>query len=177
MARVNALARVVARRRFRFIAAVVTLTAASAALAVAGARGDGSFRAIHGSGDLTGVILVCSTDTVTLSGSYRFTETGFVKQLSDGTFFSRGSLAFDLSGMRGTGASGVAYRVVGATNEGFAFTFGPSAPGTDVEHTTVMWHLVPIGGGTPLSFAEIFAFVVTPSGSTTLVDHGSGSCI
>jgi hypothetical protein len=147
----------------------------SSVLAVSGARGDAGSGAVHGSGDLTGVVLACSSDTVTLSGAYRFTEIGFVNRLADGTWFSHGSLNFDFRGLTGTGASGVTYQVLGGTHEGFAFTFG-SSPGMDVEHTTETWHLVPSGGGKPLSFKENFVFVVTPTGSTTLVDHGPGDC-
>lgn len=146
-------------------------------LAVSGARGDTAFAAVHGSGDLTGTVLICPTDTVTLSGAYRFTETGFVNQLGDGSWFSHGNLSFNLAGLGGTGASGVSYRVVGATNNGFAFFFGAASPGTDVEHTRVTWHLVPSDGGSPLSFTENLVFVVTPSGSTTVVDHGPSDCL
>jgi hypothetical protein len=165
------------RRRVRFLAAFGALIVVSAVLAVSGARGAAGSTTVQGSNDLTGTVLVCSTDTVTLSGTDRFTENGFVKQLGDGTFLSHGSLSFDLSGVEGSGASGGSYQVVGATHDGFAFTFGSLSPGIDVEHTTETWQLVPIGGGRPLSFRENFVFVVTPSGSTILVDHGPSDCI
>jgi hypothetical protein len=159
-----------------FAAAVGVATAASAVLAVSGARGDAGSGAVQGSGDLTGVVLDCSTDTVTLSGSYRFTENGFVNQLGEDLWFSRGTLVFNLAGLRATGTSGLSYRIVGASTMNFAFFFGAAAPGTDVEHSNVSWHLVPIAGGKPLSFRENFVFVVTPSGSTTVVDHGPSDC-
>ena len=168
--------RFVVCRKGRFVVAVGAVTVVSAVLAVSGARGDLGPGAVHGSVDLTGAVLDCSADTVTLSGTYRYTEAGFVNQVRDGTWFSHGSLSFNLAGVIGTGASGVSYRVVGATQIGYSFFFGSDSPGTDVEHSTQEWHLVPSGGGTPLSFKENFGFVVTPSGSTTLVDHGSSDC-
>ena len=158
------------------MAVLGAIAAASAILAVSGAWADSGSGAVHGSVDLTGAVLECSTDTVTLSGTYAFTENGFVNQLGDGTWFSHGSLSFDLAGVAGVGASGLSYRVVGATHIGYAFSFGSVSPGVDVEHSTESWRLVPSNGGTPLSFHEHFVFVTTPSGSTTLVDHGPGDC-
>ncbi|MGZ4408092.1 MAG: hypothetical protein ACXVY6_04760 [Gaiellaceae bacterium] len=111
-----------------------------------------------------------------MSGTYRYTETGSVNQLGNGTWFSHGSLSFDLEDVAGTGTGGVSYRVVGATHVGYSFFFGSASPGTDVEHSVETWHLVPLDGGQPLSFQENFVFVVTPNGRTALVDHGSGNC-
>lgn len=156
--------------------AVGAVTLIFTALAASGARGASSPLVVHGSGNLTGSVLECSTDTVTLSGAYRFTETGFLNQLPNGTWFSHGSLSFALEGVTGVGASGTSYRVVGATHLGYGFVFGPASSGRDVEDSTETWTLVPNGGGRPLSFREHFVFVVTPSGSTTLVDHGSSDC-
>jgi hypothetical protein len=164
------------RRSVRLAATLGVLALTSTALAVSGARGGVGSGVVHGSGDLAGSVLDCSTDTITLAGVYRYSETGFVNQLPDGTWFSHGSLSFVLKDVVGTGASGMSYRVVGATHVGYAFSFGSASPGMDVEHSTETWHLVPSGGGVPLSFRENFVFVVTPSGSTTLVDHGPSDC-
>lgn len=164
------------RRRTRFAAAVGSIALVSIALAVSGANGAAGPVVVHGSDDLTGSVLDCSTDTVTLTGVYRYTESGFVNQLPDGSWFSHGSLSFTLKGVTGSGTSGTSYRVVGATHLGYGFIFGSASPGTDVEDSTETWTLVPDGGGTPLSFRENLVFVVTPSGSTTLVDHGPSDC-
>jgi hypothetical protein len=131
---------------------------------------------VQGAGDLTGTVVVCSTDTVTLSGSYHYSEIGSVHQLANGTWFSHGSLSFNLSGVVGTGVRGTSYRVVGATHLGYSFFFGSASPGIDVGQSVETWHLVPSDGGAPLSFREHFGFVVTPSGSTTLLDHGPSDC-
>jgi hypothetical protein len=164
------------RRRARLAAAAGSIAVASTVLAVSVAHGAPDPSVVKGSGDLTGSILDCSTDTVTLTGTYRYTETGFVNQLPDGRWFSHGTLSFNLKGVVGTGASGTSYRVMGATHLGYSFFFGSASPGIDVEHSTETWNLAPSGGGRPLTFRENFGFVVTPSGSTTLVDHGSGDC-
>jgi hypothetical protein len=169
----------VARRRVVKVALLlVAAMAVSAALAVAGARAAGESGAseTRGAADLTGVVLYCSTDTVTLSGAYHYTENGLVNQLGNNTFFSRGKLSFDLAGVSGTGASGTSYRVTGATSLSYAFFFGGSYGGGDVEHSTETWHLVPSNGGAPLSFHETFVLVSAPNGSTILVDGGSGDC-
>lgn len=168
-----------AQRRALKLGLLLTAVAAlAAALAVAGARAAGGSGAseTRGSGDLTGVVLNCSTDTVTLSGAYHYTETALVSQLGNNTFFSRGTFAFHLAGVTGTGTSGSSYRLTGATILNYAFFFGGSYGGGDVEHTTQTWHLVPSNGGAPLSFHETFVLVSAPDGSTTLVDHGSGDC-
>jgi hypothetical protein len=169
----------VARRRVVKLALLLVAAAAvSAALAVAGARaaGDSGASETRGAGDLTGVVLDCSTDTVTLSGAYHYTENGLVKRLGNNTFFSRGELSFNLTGVSGTGTSGTSYRITGATSLGYAFFFGGSYGGGDVEHSTETWHLVPSNGGAPLSFHDTFVLVSAPNGSTSLVDHGSGDC-
>jgi hypothetical protein len=145
-------------------------------LAASAARGDPGPTTVRGSSDLSGTVLQCSTDTVTLSGAAHFTENAFVTQFADGTFFSHGSLSFDLAGVEGTGAGGASYQVAGVTHDGFAFTFGSASPGLDVEHTTETWHLLPSAGGKPLSFKENFVFVVTPSGMLNLVEHGPSDC-
>ena len=155
---------------------LLTVSAAvSAALAVAGARAADS-SVVRGSGDLSGVVLGCSTDTVTLSGSYQYTENSSVHQTGNGTWSSRGTFSFELAGVSGTGTSGVSYRVVGATSIGFGFFFGGAYGGGDVEHSTETWRLVPSDGGTPLSFQETFVLVAAPNGRTTVVDQGSGDC-
>lgn len=173
----NIVRHLLGRRRARFAAAVGSIALASTALAVSGAWGDAGSGAVQGSSDLTGSVLECATDTVTLAGSYRYTETGFVNQIGNGTWFSHGSLSFNLRGVVGTGVSGMSYRVVGATHLGYGFFFGSASPGTSVENSTETWTLLPSDGGRPLSFRENFVFVVTPSGSTRLVDHGPGDCI
>lgn len=165
-----------APRSARIIAALACSVLISTALAVSGARGAAGSGALHGSGDLSGVVLDCSTDTITLTGAYDYTEVGFVNQLGNGVYFSHGSISFNLAPLSGTGRTGASYRVVGATNLDYAFTFGSAAPGTDVEHTRETWQLVPSGGGAPLSFRENFVFVISASGSTTLVDHGPSDC-
>jgi hypothetical protein len=153
-------------------------SAAAAAIGIAGttARGDTGPRTTHGAGDLSGIVLYCSTDTVTLSGTFLYTQNGFVDQLPDGSWLSHGTLSFHLEGVTGTGTSGTSYRVVGASQIGYGFAFGSSSLGRDVEHSTETWQLVPIGGGKPLTFHENFVFVVTPSDSTMLVDHGPSDC-
>jgi hypothetical protein len=163
------------RLGFRVGAVLAATVGVCAALGVSRATAD-SGSVVRGSGDLTGVVLACSTDSVTLSGSYRYTESGSVRQVGNGTWFSHGTLAFNLDGVRGTGTSGVSYRVVGASSVTYAFFFGGTYGGGDVEHSTQTWHLVPSDGGAPLTFQEDFSFIVTPGGSTTLVDHGSGDC-
>ena len=160
----------------RFAIAIGSIAIVFAFLAVSGAHGAAGPVVARGSGDLTGSVLDCTTDTVTLSGSYRYTETGFVNQLADGTWFSHGNLSFALRGVVGIGTSGTSYQVVGATHLDYGFFFGPASPGTDVDDSTQTWTLVPVNGGTPLSFRENFVFVVTPTGSTTLVDHGASDC-
>ena len=155
---------------------LLTVSAAvSAALAVSGARAAGA-EVVRGSGDLSGVVLDCSTDSITLSGSYRYTESSSVHQTGNGTWSSRGTFSFELAGVSGTGTSGVSYRVVGATNIDFAFFFGGAYGGGDVEHSTETWRLVPSDGGMPLSFQETFVLVAAPNGRTTVVDQGSGDC-
>lgn len=163
--------------RARFAAAVGSIALASTVLAVSAAQGDAGSGAVHGTGDLTGSVLECSTDTVNLAGSYRYTESGFVNEIGNGTWFSHGSLSFELSDVVGTGLSGTSYRLVGASHLGYGFFFGSVSPGTSVENSTETWSLVPSDGGPPLSFREHFVFVVTPSGSTVIVDHGPGDCI
>ena len=174
--KVNIVRRFLGRRRARLAVAAGLIALASAILAVSVAHGDVGTVVVKGSGDLTGSVLDCSTDTVTLTGTYRYVEAGFVKQLPDGSWFSHGSLSFNLKGVVGTGASGMSYQVVGGTHLGYAFSFGAASPGTDVEHSTETWTLLPSGGGRPLSFRQHFVFVATRSGSTTLVDHGSSDC-
>jgi hypothetical protein len=157
-------------------ASLAAAAAVFAALAVVSAHASAGSSVVRGSGDLTGLVLNCNTDTVTLSGSYRYTENASVRQSGNGTWFSRGTFAFDLEGVSGTGTSGLSYRVVGATSIDFAFFFGGTYGGGDVEHSTETWHLVPSDGGTPLSFQQTFVLVSTPAGTTTLVDQGSGDC-
>jgi hypothetical protein len=164
------------RHGTRFFLTIGAMTALSAVFAVAGASANAGPSVVHGSGDLSGVVLECSTDTVVLSGSYRYTESGFVNQLGNGTWFSRGTLSFDLAGVLGTGASGVSYRLVGATSVGYAFFFGATSSGIDVEHWTQTWLLLPQSGGPPLSFRETFVLVVMPNGSSTVVVHAPTDC-
>lgn len=156
--------------------AIAAIAAASVVVVVAGAEAGGGPYVTHGSGDLTGLTLNCPTDTVALTGGYQYTENGFVKQVGNDTWFSHGTLSFHLDGVTGLGTSGVSYRLVGATSVAYSFFFGSASPGTDVEHSTQAWLLVPSDGGTPLSFRENFVFVVTPSGATTLVDRGPSDC-
>lgn len=174
--KVNILRRMRDRPRTRFAAALASVTLAACSLGVPAALSGASSPAVRGTGDLTGAVLDCSTDTVTLSGSYHYSEIGSVHQLANGTWFSQGSLSFNLNGVVGTGSSGTSYRVVGATHLGYAFFFGSASPGIDVEQTVETWHLVPSDGGVPLSFREHFAFVVTPSGSTIVADQGPSDC-
>jgi hypothetical protein len=150
--------------------------AVSVAVAVAGAQAAAGSSVVRGTGDLTGATLDCGPEMVALSGSYQYTESSTLKQVGTGTWFSHGALSFNLNGVRGTGTSGASYRVVGATNIDYAFFFGGTYPGGDVEHSTETWRLVPSNGGAPLSFQQTFVLVAAPNGTTTLVDHGSGDC-
>jgi hypothetical protein len=155
-------------KQLALVAFLVSILAAMPA----SVRADSGVTTSKGISDLTGDVLTCPSENVVFSGLSTWSSTGFVHEIGNGTgFSSHGTLIFNLNGVTAVGqTSGTQYRVTGVTATGFSFTFG-AADTADVDRFVQTWMLVPVSGGKPLSFHEIFIVIFGPADQPILFFH------
>jgi hypothetical protein len=158
-------------------AVIVAVAAAVAVLMPSTALADSGVTIVKGSSDITGAVLTCPTENVVFSGTYTYTEIGFVNQIGDAAWSSHGTFISSFNGVTAVGqTSGTEYRVVGVTASGYNFTFG-TADTADTSRWVQTWMLVPVGGGMPLSFHEMFVVIFGPDdGSILFLHQGPRDC-
>jgi hypothetical protein len=123
--------------------------------------------------DFTGVVLTCPTENVVFSGTATLVETATTAPSGE----TIAHLLFNLRGLSAVGqSSGTRYRVVGVTSTGFSFSIG--TPQTaDTSRFTQTWLLIPLKGGTPLSFHEVLTVIHDANGNlVALVSQPPADC-
>lgn len=159
-------------RRVRTAVAVILATLPLASAAVA------STSHTHSTGtvDYGGDVLTCPLESVLFSGSGSYVESSTFKEQPNGDRTTAHFL-FNLRGVTATGVtSGTQYRVAGVTSTGFSFSFA-GAPGADVNHFVQTWHLLPSGGGPPLSFHQVLNLTFNANGQlVAFVAQGPAEC-
>src|SRR5512133_240284 len=149
------------------LAAAIAITSSVAAAPVADAGAIHS--KLRGTDDWTGVVLTCPSENVIFSGVGTFSETDTLTPSGH----RAAELLSNLNGVTAVGqTSGTRYRVVGVTSTGFSFSAGAGSPNTaDVSRFAQTWLLVPLGGGTPLSFHEVLTVVFDAQGNLVSFVH------
>jgi len=126
--------------------------------------------------DTTGRTLSCGGQTIVFSGAYTMTARDDTRQVANG-WRSNGVLTANFSAVTATNQStGAVYNVVGVTSTTYSFAFG-GLDTADVHTFVQTWKLIPVGGGTPLTFQEVLVHVFDSSGNEVVFrDLGPQGC-